>query len=145
YQKVAHDYAPWDELVAEGIGVTVFTEPLASGQVPRGQNIEATLRDFDIIVAMRERTPFDADRLRQLPKLKLLVTTGMANASIDLEAAAELGITVCGTGGSPTAAPELTWALLLAFARRLPFEDGRLRAGNWQSTVGFELSGKTLG
>lgn len=145
YQRVAHDYAPWNELAADGVEVTVFTEPFASGQVPRGQNIEATLADFDIIVAMRERTAFDAERLQQLPKLKLLVTTGMANAAIDLGAAEDQGITVCGTGGSPDAAPELTWALLLAFARKVPFEDKQLRAGHWQSTVGFELSGKTLG
>ncbi|MCX2749981.1 D-2-hydroxyacid dehydrogenase family protein [Arthrobacter sp. MI7-26] len=145
YQRVAHDYAPWNDLVADGVEVTVFTEPFASGQMPRGQNIEAPLCDFDIIIAMRERTVFDAERLQQLPNLKLLVTTGMANAAIDLRAAEEQGITVCGTGGSPDAAAELTWALLLAFARSVPFEDRRLRGGKWQSTVGFELSGKTLG
>ncbi|UKA58463.1 D-2-hydroxyacid dehydrogenase family protein [Arthrobacter sp. FW306-2-2C-D06B] len=137
YQAVARDYAPWADLAGDGVDVTVFTEPLADAV--------AVLRDFDIIVAMRERTAFDAGLLRELPKLKLLVTTGMANAAIDLGAAAEQGIIVCGTGGSPAAAPELTWALLLAFARNVPFEDRRLRAGNWQSTVGFELSGKTLG
>ncbi|MDQ0241507.1 D-2-hydroxyacid dehydrogenase family protein [Arthrobacter bambusae] len=137
YQAVAFDYAPWAELADDGVEVTVFTEPLA--------DVADSLRDFDIIMAMRERTTFDAGLFRQLPKLKLLATTGMANAAIDLLAAAEQGITVCGTGGSPAAAPELTWALLLAFARRVPFEDRRLRAGNWQSTVGFELSGKTLG
>lgn len=140
YQAVAYDYAPWADLAEDGVDVTVFTEPFAGGQ----EAVDA-LRDFDMIVAMRERTEFDADRVRQLPKLKLLVTTGMANASIDLRAAEEQGITVCGTGGSPAAAPELTWALLLAFARRVPFEDRRLRAGNWQTTIGFELSGKTLG
>lgn len=94
---------------------------------------------------MRERTAFGRDSLGRLPKLKLLVTTGMANASIDLAAAEELGITVCGTGGSPAAAPELTWALLLAFARSVPLEDRNLRGGAWQKTVGFELAGKTLG
>ncbi|MBB6405397.1 D-2-hydroxyacid dehydrogenase family protein [Arthrobacter sp. AZCC_0090] len=137
YQAVAYDYAPWAELADDGVEVSVFTEPLADPV--------AALRDFDIVMAMRERTAFDAELVRQLPKLKLLVTTGMANAAIDLRAAEEQGITVCGTGGSPAAAPELTWALLLAFARKVPFEDRRLRAGNWQSTVGFELSGKTLG
>lgn len=137
YQGVAYHYAPWAELADDGVDVTVFTGPLADA-------VDA-LRDFDIIVAMRERTTFDVELLRQLPKLKLLVTTGMANAAIDLGAAEEQGITVCGTGGSPAAAPELTWALLLAFARKVPFEDCRLRAGNWQSTLGFELSGKTLG
>jgi phosphoglycerate dehydrogenase-like enzyme len=137
YQGVAYDYAPWAELADDGVEVSVFTEPLADSV--------AALRDFDIVMAMRERTTFDAGLLRQLPKLKLLVTTGMANAAIDLRAAEVQGITVCGTGGSPAAAPELTWALLLAFARKVPFEDRRLRAGNWQGTVGSELSGKTLG
>ncbi|MEZ2390593.1 D-2-hydroxyacid dehydrogenase family protein [bacterium RCC_150] len=140
YQAVAYNFAPWSELADDDVEVTVFTEPFKDST----DMIEA-LRGFDIIVAMRERTGFDAQRLGELPKLKLLVTTGMANAAIDLRAAGELGITVCGTGGSPSAAPELTWALLLAFARSIPFEDGHLREGNWQSTVGFELSGKTLG
>jgi phosphoglycerate dehydrogenase-like enzyme len=140
YQSVAYDYAPWALLADDGVEVTVFTEPFEGDQ----ETVDA-LRDFDIIMAMRERTVFDAKRLQQLPKLKLLVTTGMANAAIDLAAAEEQGITVCGTGGSPAAAPELTWALLLAFARGVPFADCRLRAGNWQTTVGFELSGKTLG
>ncbi|MBT8162248.1 MULTISPECIES: D-2-hydroxyacid dehydrogenase family protein [Arthrobacter] len=140
YQAVAYQYAPWDDLADDGIDVTVFTEPFAGDQ-----ETVAALRDFDAVMAMRERTVFDAARLGNLPRLKLLVTTGMANAAIDLAAAKDLGITVCGTGGSPDAAPELTWALLLAFARKVPFEDNRLRAGHWQSTVGFELSGKTLG
>lgn len=91
YQAVAYDYAPWAELADDGVEVTVFTEPLADA-------VDALL-DFDIVMAMRERTAFDAEILRQLPKLKLLVTTGMANAAIDLRAAEEQGITVCGTGG----------------------------------------------
>ena len=140
YQSVALDHAPWEQLAADGVEVTVFTQPFTDDA-----EAVAGLRDFDIIIAMRERTAFGRDRLRQLPGLRLLVTTGMANQSIDLEAAGELGVAVCGTGGSPAAAPELTWALLLAFARSVPFEDGRLRAGRWQSTVGFELAGKTLG
>ena len=140
YQAVAYQYAPWDDLTDDGIDVTVFTEAFAGEQ-----ETVAALRDFDAVMAMRERTVFDAARLGNLPRLKLLVTTGMANAAIDLAAAKKLGITVCGTGGSPGAAPELTWALLPALARKVPFEDNRLRAGHWQSTVGFELSGKTLG
>jgi phosphoglycerate dehydrogenase-like enzyme len=140
YQSVARNYAPWEQLTADGVDVTFFTEPFGddAGTVTR-------LRDFDIIIAMRERTAFGRERLKQLPTLRLLVTTGMANQSIDLRAAGEQGIAVCGTGGSPTAAPEHTWALLLAFARSIPYEDGNLRAGRWQSTVGFELAGKTLG
>ncbi|WP_120519840.1 D-2-hydroxyacid dehydrogenase family protein [Arthrobacter celericrescens] len=140
YQGVAYDYAPWDQLAADGIDVTVFGEPFEDEE-----DLVQALRQFSIVVAMRERTAFTAARLHQLPKLKLLVTTGMANPSIDIETARDLGITVCGTGGSSTAAPELTWALVLAAARNLQFEGNALRAGRLQSTVGFELAGKTLG
>jgi phosphoglycerate dehydrogenase-like enzyme len=94
---------------------------------------------------MRERTPFPRERLERLPNLKLLVTTGMGNAAIDTEAARELGITVAGTGGTPTHTAELTWGLILALARHIPDEDRAVRAGGWQHTVGFELAGRTLG
>lgn len=140
YQSVARDYAPWEELAADGVDVAFFDRPFSDED-----DAVATLGSFGIIIAMRERTAFGRDVLAQLPGLKLLVTTGMANQSIDLRAAEELGVAVCGTGGSPTAAPELTWGLLLALARSIPFEDRRLRDGRWQSTVGFELAGKTLG
>ncbi|MGO4611120.1 D-2-hydroxyacid dehydrogenase family protein, partial [Variovorax sp. 2RAF20] len=76
----------------------------------------AALADTTMVIAMRERTAFPREVFEKLPALELLVTTGMANAAIDVEAAAEHGVTVCGTPGSPTAAPELTWALLLAIA-----------------------------
>ena len=140
YQDVAHGFADWAALEQDGVSVTVFREPFASQEA-----LVAALAGVQIVIAMRERTPFPRSVLEKLPGLKLLVTTGMANASIDIAAAAEHGITVCGTSGSPTAAPELTWALLLAIARNLPAEDRSLRAGTWQTTVGFELAGKTLG
>ncbi|MDJ0320542.1 D-2-hydroxyacid dehydrogenase family protein [Pseudarthrobacter sp. PS3-L1] len=140
YQRVAMDHADWGSLADHGVTVTVFTKHFGSEQ-----EAVATLADFHIIIAMRERTPFPRSVLEQLPNLDLLVTTGPANASIDVTAAADLGITVCGTEGSPTAAPELTWALILAFARNLPMEHAALREGRWQSTVGFELAGRTLG
>jgi phosphoglycerate dehydrogenase-like enzyme len=133
YQDVARRFADWDSLDAE---VVVFTE--------HHDDIDH-LEPFDVIMAMRERTPFPRDRLTQLPNLKLLVTTGMGNAAIDTEAARELGITVAGTGGTPTHTAELTWALILALARNIPAEDRALRAGGWQHTVGFELAGRTLG
>jgi phosphoglycerate dehydrogenase-like enzyme len=140
YQSVASKFAPWEQLAAHGVEVNFFDHPFKDGS-----DAVASLAGFDIIIAMRERTAFGRDVLAQLPGLKLLVTTGMANQSIDLRAAEESGIAVCGTGGSPAAAPELTWGLLLALARSIPFEDRRLRDGRWQSTVGFELAGKTLG
>jgi phosphoglycerate dehydrogenase-like enzyme len=95
---------------------------------------------------MRERTPFDAELLRRLPNLRLLVTTGMRNASIDLEATTAAGVTVCGTAATPTPTVELTWALILGLARHLTVENRALRdAGPWQSTVGTDLNGQTLG
>jgi phosphoglycerate dehydrogenase-like enzyme len=94
---------------------------------------------------MRERTPFGADLLARLPRLRLLVTTGMANASIDLAAARERGVVVCGTGSLPSPTAELTWGLILALLRHVPAEDARLRGGGWQTTVGTELAGRTLG
>lgn len=140
YQDVAHGFADWAALEAEGVTVAVYREPFASPEA-----LVAALADVTIVVAMRERTAFPREVLEKLTALQLLVTTGMANASIDVAAAAEQGITVCGTPGSPTAAPELTWALLLAAARNLPAEENSLRAGTWQRSVGFELAGKTLG
>ncbi|MGP0224490.1 D-2-hydroxyacid dehydrogenase family protein [Paenarthrobacter sp. NCHU4564] len=140
YQQVSGDYAPWEELLDDGVKVTVFSAPFVSEE-----QAVAALEPFDIVVAMRERTRFPRHVLEALPNLQLLVTTGMANASIDLAAATERGIVVAGTAGSPAAAPELTWALLLAFARNLTVEENSLRAGGWQTGVGFELAGKTLG
>jgi phosphoglycerate dehydrogenase-like enzyme len=94
---------------------------------------------------MRERTAFPRALLEKLPKLRLLVTTGMRNASIDVKAAAEGGITVCGTSGVPYPTAELTWGLLLALFRRIAVEDRATREGKWQTTLGLGLNGKTLG
>jgi phosphoglycerate dehydrogenase-like enzyme len=102
--------------------------------------------DAEVVVAMRERTPFPAEIFDRLPHLRLLVTTGMANAAIDLQAAAAHGVTVCGTemhGSKNTA--ELTWALILACRRHVVAEDRALRDGRWQTTVGTDLAGSTLG
>jgi len=133
YQDVARRFGDWDSLDAE---VVVFTE--------HHDDIDH-LEPFDVIMAMRERTPFSRERLARLPSLKLLVTTGMGNAAIDTDAARILGITVAGTGGTPTHTAELTWGLILALARQIPEEDRAVRAGGWQHTVGFELAGRTLG
>ncbi|RKO24574.1 D-2-hydroxyacid dehydrogenase family protein [Pseudarthrobacter phenanthrenivorans] len=140
YQDVAHGFADWAALEAEGVTVATFREPF-----PTAEALVSALADVTMVIAMRERTAFPREVLEKLPALRLLVTTGMANGSIDVAAAAEQGITVCGTPGSPAAAPELTWALLLAIARNVPAEENSLRAGTWQTTVGFELAGKTLG
>jgi phosphoglycerate dehydrogenase-like enzyme len=94
---------------------------------------------------MRERTPFPRAVLERLPRLRLLVTTGSRNASIDVAAAAEHGVTVCGTRAHAPGTAELTWALVLAVARHLPQEDASVRAGGWQQTIGTDLAGATLG
>ncbi|BDD81416.1 2-hydroxyacid dehydrogenase [Tsukamurella pulmonis] len=132
FQAVSREYGDFS-----GLDVTVFTAPLT--------DVAAQLAEFEAVVAMRERTRFPADVLRALPRLRLLVTTGRRNAAIDLVAAADLGITVCHTGYRPAAAAEHTWALILAALRRVPVEDGNIRAGRWQSTVGTELDGAVLG
>jgi phosphoglycerate dehydrogenase-like enzyme len=137
YQNAALSSAAWDGLDAD---ITVFRDHVSE----TGSLIER-LRPFDVIVAMRERTPFTAERIGLLPNLRLLVTTGMRNASIDVAAANAAGVTVCGTGGSSGATPELTWALILSLARHVPAEDRAVRDGGWQHTVGFGLSGRTLG
>lgn len=103
------------------------------------------LRPFDAVIAMRERTPFPGSLLRRLPRLRLLVTTGMANAAIDMAEARLLGITVCGTRMPPYAAAELTWALLLELAKRVGAEQAALRDGDWQRGLGRDLDGATLG
>jgi phosphoglycerate dehydrogenase-like enzyme len=139
YQEVALSSADWSPVTGRA-DVTVFTDHIADEAALIQQ-----LARFDVIVAMRERTAFPATVLDRLPRLRLLVTTGMANASIDLEAAARLGVTVSGTGGSGAATPELVWGLILALARHIPEEDAAVRGGGWQRTVGRELAGSTLG
>jgi phosphoglycerate dehydrogenase-like enzyme len=105
----------------------------------------ARLQGFEVVVAMRERTPFTRERLARLPDLELLVTTGRANAAIDVAAARELGITVSGTDGLAAPTSELTWALILAVTRRVVIEDRAVREGGWQHTIGPHLEGATLG
>src|SRR5689334_9978132 len=139
YQGAAHGFGPWASL-SPGAEVTYFHDHLPGDGVVRD-----LLEKFDVIVAMRERTPFTAERLASLPNLKLLVTTGMGNASIDMDAARELGITVCGTGGLPSPTAELTWGLIIALQRNLLEEDRRMREGGWQRSIGPELAGHTLG
>ena len=138
YQGVARQYADWDSLPE--CEVQVFREHIAETAT-----LIAALQGFDVIVAMRERTAFTAERLAALPRLRLLVTTGMANASIDMEAAKRNGVTVCGTSGNSRATSELAWGLILSLARSIPAEEARVRSGGWQRTVGVELQGRTLG
>jgi phosphoglycerate dehydrogenase-like enzyme len=137
YQSVAARLADWDSLGAE---VTFFSEHLGH----EDDAVVAALETFDVVVAMRERTPLPAERLQRLPNLKLIVSTGRRNASIDLKATATLGITVCSTGYLPAPAAEHTWALIHAATRRLDVELGAIRTGGWQTTVGRGLDGRRL-
>lgn len=136
YQDVARGMADW-----AGAGEVKFFHDHLS----RTEDLVERLKTFDVIVAMRERTPFPRALLERLPKLRLLVTTGMRNRSIDVEAAKARGISVCGTPGLNTTTAELTWGLILALARQIPREDRELRTGRWQTSVGLGLAGKTLG
>ena len=139
YQSVALSMADWDSL-PPGVEVTAFSDHLDD---PR--EAASRLAGYDVVVAMRERTPFQRGLLEALPDLRLLVTTGMRNASIDVEAAADLGITVCGTRGLGYPTAELTWGLILSLARRIPQEDRATRRGSWQVSLGTGLNGKVLG
>ncbi|MDP2625887.1 MAG: D-2-hydroxyacid dehydrogenase family protein [Candidatus Rokubacteria bacterium] len=139
YQGVARRMADWAALPA-GTDVTVFADHLSELGA-----VAARLAEFDIVMALRERTPFPRALLERLPRLRLLVTAGMRNAAIDLQAAAERGILVCGTAGLPYPTAELTWGLILSLFRRIPAEDRATRAGRWQTSVGLGLNGKTLG
>ena len=139
YQDVARGLGSWEQL-ADTIELTVLHE-----HVDDTEELVARLAGAQVVVAMRERTPFDQRRLERLTDLRLLVTTGMTNAAIDLQAARDLGITVCGTASPPAPPAELTWALILAITRNVCREDRAVRAGGWQHTIGPELAGRTLG
>lgn len=137
YQNVARGFADWDSLGAE---VEVFT-----GHIADPEELIRRLSGFDVVVAMRERTPFPAEVLERLSDLKLLVSTGKRNAAIDVEAAGRLGIVVSATGYVPQPTVEHTWALILSAMRNIPTEAQAMRTGGWQSTVGRDLHGRALG
>jgi len=139
YQSVAADFCDWSTL-PEPADVVEFHDAVDGEDA-----LVARLQPFDVVVAMRERTAFPRSVLERLPNLKLLVTTGMRNKSIDTQAANDSSVTVCGTGSQPTATAELTWALILASVRHIPREDASVRAGGWQQTIGGDLAGARLG
>ena len=140
YQGVALKLAEWSA-IAKDVEIKVFDKPFAS----QAEAIKA-LQGFAIVAGMRERTPFPRAVIEALPDLKLLITTGAKNNSFDVKAAAERGITVCGTGavGNPTAG--IVFGLMLELTRHLGFENARMKAGEpWQTTIGLDLEGLTLG
>ncbi|MDI3404805.1 D-2-hydroxyacid dehydrogenase family protein [Streptomyces cavernicola] len=140
YQGVALTTADWSPL-AEDLDLHVVRRYLGDEDA-----VVAEIADCEIVVIMRERTPFPASLLARLPRLRLLITSGMRNASVDLEAAARHGVTVCGTPSNSEPPAELTWALILGLARHVLPEGGALRDGGpWQSTLGADLYGRRLG
>ena len=137
YQGVALSLADWGSLDAD---VEVFTAPFVDAD-----DVVKQLADFDVVVAMRERTRFPAEVLSRLRSLKLLVSTGPVNSAIDVAAARELGVVVSGTGYFSYPTAELTWALILAAARKLPQQAQSMRTGGWQLGLGTSVKGLTLG
>ena len=137
YQGVAESLADWSVLEAD---IEFFHDHIADHD-----QLLSRLSGFDVVVAMRERTPFPRSVLERLPDLRLLVSTGAVNASIDAEAASELGIVVSGTGALPHPTGELTMALILTLARGLVAEVDSVRDGGWQLGIGRDLRGSTLG
>jgi phosphoglycerate dehydrogenase-like enzyme len=154
YQGRAHEFAAWGSLAGE-VEVTFFSKP-----IPRDE-LADTLADYEALVLMRERTAFPREVLERLPKLQLVVTTGMRNASLDVDYLGERGVTVSGTGMSGGSRPgtgmsggsmpglastvEVAWALILAVCKRVTLEDRALRAGHWQLDLPTNLAGATLG
>jgi phosphoglycerate dehydrogenase-like enzyme len=139
YQHAAMGMADWASL-PDDVQVVAFSDHLDDET-----KLAERLADFEIIMLMRERTPFLASLFPLLPNLKLLVTAGMRNASVDLDAATKAGVVVCGTGGQPHATAELAWGLILALMRKIPQEDRATREGHWQLGVGLGLAPRTLG
>ncbi|MCU0092281.1 D-2-hydroxyacid dehydrogenase family protein [Pseudomonas koreensis] len=139
WQDVARDVVDWS--VLDSLGEVTFVHEYPADNAELAERLDR----FEVICVMRERTRFDEDLLKRLPNLKLLVTGGMRNAALDMPAAARLGIKVCGTDSYKHAAPELTWALIMAATRNLLNEANALRAGQWQQGLGGDLHGKTLG
>ncbi len=139
YQSVARDMADWSRLQAEH-EVTFFHEPYEGLE-----GFARRLEGYEVLGVMRERSPIGRDLLERLGDLKLIATAGMRNAAIDLDYARERGIAVCGTNNSADATPELAWGHIIGLARHIHVENARMREGRWITTLGLDLSGKTLG
>jgi phosphoglycerate dehydrogenase-like enzyme len=139
YQQVAARFGPWSSLPVPAVVRSVDCH------IDDIHDLARALEGCAVVVAMRERTPVTAALLSLLDDLQLLVTTGPSNAALDVAAAHARGVVVSGTGGYLTPTSELTWALILALLRHIPAEDASVRSGEWQHTMGAELSGRRLG
>jgi phosphoglycerate dehydrogenase-like enzyme len=140
YQGVALEMADWALVRAKGVEIVVERQPFADEDAAA-----RALADSDIVAAMRERTPFPKTLIDRLPKLKLLITTGMRNASFDMPAAQARGVTVCGTEGGNEDTAELAWGLILGATRRIAEDHQTMREGGWQTRIGHRIAGKMLG
>ncbi len=139
YQQVAFKFADWSAITAKA-EVKAFTDHTADEKT-----VIERLLPFNVVCVMRERTPLNRNILSQLPNLKLIVSTGMRNASIDIKAVQEFGITLKYTGYLESGAPEMTWALIMGIARHIPQENNNFKSGGWQTTIGGDFKGKTMG
>ena len=139
YQNVALTLADWSPLQGRA-EITLFNDHLADAD-----EVVERLAPFEVLCVMRERTPLPRAIIERLPNLKLIVSTGARNASIDLKATLERGIPVATTGYDSTPTVEFSWALLMAAARHIPSENAAFRAGRWQESIGIDLAGKNLG
>ena len=140
YQGVALDMADWSRVRSRGVDIAVERKPFASED-----EAAHALAESEIVAAMRERTPFQRTLVERLPRLKLLNTTGMRNASFDLVALRDRRVIVCGTEGGGLDTAELTWGLIIGAARRIAEDHRAMRDGLWQTRIGNRLEGKTLG
>jgi len=139
FQNVVLSVCDWS-VIEDRVAVTVFNDHLY-----REEDVAERLAPFDMAVVIRERTQFPRTLFEKLPNLRLLVTGGMRNLAIDLDAARDNGVTVCGTQSESTDASELTWGLILATVRNIPEQVQAVREGGWQVGLGTGLRGKTLG
>ena len=139
YQNVAKDFIDLKKLSSQ-YEFQVFNEPFENENDAINQ-----LKDFEVLFIMRERTKITKNLISSLKKLKLIVTSGMRNKSIDLEAAKNTKVVVSGTEINSNPTPELTWAFILGLARNFKTEIDNMYQGYWQSTIGIELKGKILG
>jgi len=137
YQNIAQYFADWEN---SNCDIKVFNEPFES----EDHTIE-NIKEFEALLLMRERTPMTRKVIESCPNLKIICTGGMRNKSIDLQAAKENNIKVCGTEMNVNSTAELTWALIMGLARNLRQETENMFQGYWQTTVGTELKGKVLG
>lgn len=140
YQGVAQDMADWGGQLPKDCELSFFQDHISNED-----ELVARLKEFQVVMGMRERTPFPRSVLERLPELRLLITTGARNAVFDESAATELGIAICGTQGAGEGPTELTWGLIIGMLRHIPEEDQRTRQGKWGTEIGVGLQGKTLG